>query len=102
MTKPLALALVHHPVVDRRGDEVTTAVTNLDLHDIARTAATFGVDRFYAVTVITSYSIHYTKLYEGRRSVAEALCHVFPDQCLGVRRCREVLSDYGFVQHLQS
>ncbi len=52
MTKPLALALVHHPVVDRRGDEVTTAVTNLDLHDIARSAATFGVSRVYAVTPV--------------------------------------------------
>jgi len=50
--KPLALALVHHPVVDKRGDEVTTAVTNLDLHDIARSAATFGVPRFYVVTPV--------------------------------------------------
>lgn len=50
MSKPLALALVHHPVVDRRGDLVTTAVTNLDIHDIARTARTFGVSRFYVVT----------------------------------------------------
>jgi len=49
---PLAVALVHYPVLDKRGDEVTTAVTNLDLHDIARTAATFGVDRFYAVTPV--------------------------------------------------
>ena len=40
---PLAVALVHHPVLDRRGDRVTTAVTNLDLHDIARTARTYGV-----------------------------------------------------------
>ncbi|MEJ2202374.1 MAG: RNA methyltransferase [Desulfuromonadaceae bacterium] len=47
---PLAVALVHHPVVDKRGDRVTAAVTNLDLHDIARTARTFGVQRFYVVT----------------------------------------------------
>jgi len=49
---PLAVALVHHPVLDKRGDEVTTAVTNLDLHDIARIAATFGVNRFYVVTPV--------------------------------------------------
>ncbi len=48
--RPLAVGLVHHPVVDRRGDEVVAAVTNLDLHDIARTARTYGVDRFYVVT----------------------------------------------------
>jgi hypothetical protein len=51
MSRPaVALALVHHPVVDRRGDLVTTAVTNLDIHDIARTACTYGVRRFYLVT----------------------------------------------------
>ncbi|BCA80546.1 RNA methyltransferase [Desulfuromonas sp. AOP6] len=50
--RPLAVALVHHPVVDRRGDLVTTAVTNLDVHDIARTARTYGVDRFYLVTPV--------------------------------------------------
>jgi len=47
--RKLALALVHYPVVDRQGDVVTTAITNLDLHDIARTAYTYGVDAFYVV-----------------------------------------------------
>ena len=49
-TFPLAVALVHHPVLDKRGDQVVTAVTNLDLHDIARTARTYGISRFYVVT----------------------------------------------------
>lgn len=47
---PLAVALVHAPVIDRRGDLVTTAVTNLDIHDIARSARSYGVERFYVVT----------------------------------------------------
>jgi len=50
--RPLAVALVHYPVIDRRGDRVTTSVTNLDLHDIARTARTYGVDRYYVVTPV--------------------------------------------------
>jgi hypothetical protein len=50
--QPLAVALVHHPVLDRRRDRVTTAVTNLDLHDIARTARTYGVERYYVVTPV--------------------------------------------------
>lgn len=48
----MAVALVHHPIRDRRGDTVTSAVTNLDLHDIARTARTYGVDRFFVVTPV--------------------------------------------------
>lgn len=48
----VAVALVHHPVLDRRGDVITTAVTNLDLHDIARTARTYGVGRFFVITPV--------------------------------------------------
>src|ERR1700690_3176783 len=43
----VALALIHHPVVDRRGDVVTTAVTNLDVHDIARSSHTYGLAGFF-------------------------------------------------------
>jgi hypothetical protein len=50
----LYLALVHHPVRGRGGDEITTSVTNLDVHDIARTARTYGVTGYYVVTPITA------------------------------------------------
>lgn len=46
------LCLVHHPVLDRDGAVVTTAITNLDVHDIARTAATFGLAGYFVVTPI--------------------------------------------------
>ena len=46
----LSLALIHHPVVNRRGEPITAAVTNLDLPDIARAALTFGVRSFFVVT----------------------------------------------------
>ena len=39
----LYLALLHHPVLDKNGQIVTTAVTNMDIHDIARSARTYGV-----------------------------------------------------------
>jgi hypothetical protein len=45
----LVLALLHHPVLDRAGETVTTAITNLDLHDMARSARTYGVDDLYVV-----------------------------------------------------
>jgi hypothetical protein len=46
----LFLALVHGPVANKRGAPVTTAVTGLNVHDIARTAATYGVRIYYLVT----------------------------------------------------
>jgi hypothetical protein len=48
--KAVSLALIHHPVVNKNGEIIGSAVTNLDLHDIARAAKTFGVDRYYIVT----------------------------------------------------
>jgi hypothetical protein len=39
----LAVALVHHPVLDRQRAIVTTAITNLDLHDISRSAHAYGL-----------------------------------------------------------
>ncbi len=46
------VALVHHPVTDKRGDVVTTSVTNLDVHDIARSARTYGLSGYYLVTPV--------------------------------------------------
>jgi hypothetical protein len=49
-----AAALVHHPVVDRQGVTVTTAITNLDLHDIARSSRTYGLTDFFVVHPIAA------------------------------------------------
>lgn len=46
----LAIALMHYPVYNKHHEVVTTALTNLDQHDIARSSRTFGLDRFYIVT----------------------------------------------------
>ncbi len=44
------VALVHAPVVNRQGEVIGSAVTNLDLHDIARACRTFGIDTYWVVT----------------------------------------------------
>lgn len=43
----VSLALIHHPVLDKQGDIITSSLTNLDLHDIARSVKTFGLNHFY-------------------------------------------------------
>lgn len=53
ITLPLGIALVHHPVRNKRGETIGSAVTNLDLHDIARAARTYGVDRYFVTTPYT-------------------------------------------------
>ena len=49
----LGLVLLHYPVYNKHRELVTTAVTNLDIHDIARAARTYGLSRYYLVTPST-------------------------------------------------
>ncbi|MEM9189191.1 MAG: RNA methyltransferase [Myxococcota bacterium] len=48
------LALVHYPVKNRAGDPITTAITNLDIHDLARLSRTYGLAGYCIVTPITA------------------------------------------------
>lgn len=46
----LDIALVHYPVNNRNGEIIGSAVTNLDLHDIARAGKTYGVRTYWVIT----------------------------------------------------
>ncbi len=50
--KRLYVALLHYPVYDKKGQIVTTSITTMDIHDIARSARTYGVRGFYVVTPV--------------------------------------------------
>ncbi len=52
MSAPIYIALLHFPIVNRKGALVTTAVTNMDIHDISRSARTYGVEKYFIVTPI--------------------------------------------------
>jgi len=86
----LYLALIHHPVLDKNGEIVTTAVTNMDLHDIARSARTFGVRQFFVVTpvkalralaerILEHWMTGHGSTYNATRKEALALVGLEPD-----------------------
>jgi hypothetical protein len=54
MTSNVYIGLVHHPIYDKRKEVVATAITNFDIHDIARCAKTFGVGGFFVITPLDS------------------------------------------------
>lgn len=62
---PLYIALLHHPVYDKNGRVVTTAVTNLDVHDLARLAKVYGLRACYIVTPVLTM----------RRLIARIIAH---------------------------
>ncbi len=45
----IAVALVHHPVLNRQGEQTTTAITSIDVHDFARSCAFYDIAPVYLV-----------------------------------------------------
>lgn len=45
----LFVGLVHYPIYNKRMDVIAGAVTNFDIHDIARTCRTYDVERYYLI-----------------------------------------------------
>ena len=43
------VALVHYPVYDKNRRVVATSITNLDIHDIARSSRTYGIASYFLV-----------------------------------------------------
>jgi tRNA (guanine37-N1)-methyltransferase len=84
---PVYVALLHHPVYDKNRQVVTTAVTNMDIHDIARSGRTYGIKGFYVVTpvkalqklalkIIDHWERGYGSQYNTTRKEALALARV--------------------------
>lgn len=46
----VSIAIIHYPILDKRGDIVATSISNLEIHDAARSCMTFGVELCYIVT----------------------------------------------------
>lgn len=69
----LYVALIHYPVMNKKNQAIGSALTTIDLHDIARTSITFGVNGFYVitpykdqVTLATQVIDHWTKGVGGK------------------------------------
>ena len=48
--KNLYVALLHYPVLDKAKKSVAVSLTNLDVHDIARSSRSYGLGAFFAIT----------------------------------------------------
>ena len=46
----MAVGLIHSPVMSRDGRTVTSSVTSLDVHDMARLCRTYGARTLYVIT----------------------------------------------------
>jgi tRNA (guanine37-N1)-methyltransferase len=97
---PIYAALLHHPVYDKNGQVVTTAVTNMDIHDIARSGCTYGLSGFFVVTpvkalqklalkIIEHWESGYGSQYNSTRKEALAIariCDTLDDAIIAIER----------------
>lgn len=65
-------ALVHYPVRARDGSAVTTAITNVDVHDLARSARTYGLRGYWVVTPIAAQRLLVERILAHWRTGAGA------------------------------
>ncbi len=88
--KNLSIALVHYPVYNKKRELIATSVTNLDIHDIARCAKTYGVKKYFIVhpakvqqefinEMTNFWSRDYGRTYNADRSKALETVEVVSD-----------------------
>lgn len=86
----VALALLHYPVLNKRGETIATAVVNLDIHDIARSCRTYGVRPFFVVNpaqkqrdlaekILEHWTTGYGARYNPDRKQALQVVKIVPD-----------------------
>lgn len=92
--------LIHFPVKNKKGLPIGSAITTIDLHDIARASMTFGVKGFYVVTPYDDQAMlagqvtdHWTKGVGGklnpfRKDALELIrvAHTFEDAITRIRQ----------------
>jgi tRNA (guanine37-N1)-methyltransferase len=87
------LALIHYPVYDKNRHVVTTAVTNMDIHDISRSGRTYGVRGFYVVTPVKALQKLSAKIIEHWETGYGSQYNVTRKQALEIARIANSLDD---------
>jgi hypothetical protein len=96
------VALVHHPVLSRAGEVLTTTITNIDLHDISRCVSTYGLEALYVVHPFESQRLLTERIL--RHWIDGAGGKRIPDRSVALRVIRvvtdldEALADFGDAQ----
>ncbi len=94
------VAVVHGPVKNKNGDLVTTAVTGLSIHDVARCAVTYGASAYFLVTTLAAqkrlveritshWEAGFGDTYNPNRKVALGIIEVVDDLAAAIKEVTE-------------
>lgn len=99
----LHIALIHYPVYNKHGKVIASAISGLDLHDIARVAKTYSVRSFAVVTplqdqqrlakrIVAHWTNGFGSTYNPSRKEALSLVRVKPS-------LQDVVDDIVYAGH---
>lgn len=97
---PTYCALVHHPVRDREGHPLTSAITNVDVHDLARSSRTYGLAGYFVVSPIAAQRLVVERILEHWRTGAGA--RRVPERSDALSRCHAVASIEEAAQRIEA
>ncbi len=97
--KNISIALLHYPVYNKNKEIVASSVTNFDIHDIARCARTYGINKYFIVhpqksqrdftsRLISFWQDGYGREYNSDRSTAVDIVEIVAD-------LKEIEDKYG-------
>ncbi len=92
-------ALVHHPVRDRDGNLVTSAITNVDVHDLARSARTYGLAGYWVVSPIEAQRTLVDRILDHWREGAGA--RRVPERTVALSICTPIESVQAAVSAIE-
>jgi hypothetical protein len=88
-----SISIIHYPVYDKNRDIIATSVTNLEIHDIARTCMTFGIELCYIVTPLVKQREIAEKLIDHWRNGYGAQYNPVRSKALSRVRIKESVSE---------
>jgi tRNA (guanine37-N1)-methyltransferase len=90
---PVYVALLHYPVYDKNRQIVTTAVTNMDIHDIARSGRTYGIKGFFVVIPVKALQRLALKIIDHWERGYGSRYNVTRKEALALARVKDTLDD---------
>jgi hypothetical protein len=97
----LYIGLLHYPVYNKNYQRIASAITNTDLHDLARLARTYGIGKFFVITPLIDqqelaerirahWTTGYGATYNRHRKEALALVSISPSLEETIREISEM------------
>jgi hypothetical protein len=97
----LYIGLLHYPVYNKNYQRIASAITNTDLHDLARLARTYDIERFFVITplkdqqvlaerILAHWTTGYGATYNRHRKEALALISISPSLEETIREISEI------------